>query len=165
MSNLVSIDDDCQIKPSDLTEADEKEFAVLTVSSPIFRFMVIFHFSINEYTQSYFTKQTVTSTLMLLDNAVCHDAFLEFCNLCCGSMNREFLKFYPYLGMSTPYVLMKECSSHISVLEPGYLNNYKIIINQSLILHATLCVCDYGDVDFKVDTNDLIEDTGELELF
>ena len=164
-SNLMSADDHCDIQCCEAAEYNETEFAILTVSSPIFRFLAIFHFDSNESTQRYFSKQSGNGMANSFDNAACHDAFLEFCNLCCGSMNRDFLNFYPYLGMSTPYVLLKESSSFISALEPGYLKHYRIAINHALILHATLCVCDYGMVDFKVDENNLVEDTGELELF
>jgi len=92
-------------------------------------------------------------------------ATLEFCNVCCGTMNREFLKYYPYLGMSTPYVLLKASTDFISVLNPGYVNHFRIVINDSVVLHATLCICNFGCVDFKEDASIIEEDTGELELF
>ncbi|MDO9104965.1 MAG: hypothetical protein Q7U57_08385 [Methylovulum sp.] len=166
MANIVaSTDDSCEIQPiGDPEEISEDEFVVLTISSPFFRVMACFHFSNDNSTVSHFAKRSNLDA-EAIDNSAFRDAFLEFCNICCGTIQRDLHKHYQYLGMSTPYVLLKTCLSFISTLEPGYVRHYRITINHSLVLHATLCVCDYGVVDFEVDTSAAIEDTGELELF
>lgn len=164
-SNLVSSTDFCEIRNCEFTEPDETEFAILTVSSPVFRFFTIFYFNVDDIAQDYFCNRPQNTSSHILDNIVCHDAFLEFCNLCCGAMNRELIKHYPYLGMSTPYVLLKKSSDFIHSLNPGYLKHFQLVINEVLILHATLCVCDFGVVDFRVEVNAIEDDTGGLELF
>jgi len=158
-----SADDCCEIEAvNDQEEINEDEFAVLTISSTYFRFLVLFHFKSNEATKSYFAKN---ADLEAEGGNAFRDAFQEFCNICCGAMNRELHKNYHFLGMSTPYVLLRQCSPFISALDPGYVQRYRITINNALMLHATLCVCDYDDVDFEVDTRADDDDTGELELF
>lgn len=166
LANLRSENDECEISSvGDLLQCDAQEFSVLTITSPLFRFLVIFHFSNDETTQSYFTRQSEFGVMQAVDKTLFYDAFLEFCNLCCGSMNRELHNFYTYLGMSTPYVLLKESSKFISELNPGHIGYQKIIINQSVVLYATLCVCEYGEVDFKTDMSNAEVYTSELELF
>lgn len=155
----------CEIEPvNDPEEIKEGEFSVLTISSPFFRFLTLFHFNSNDATQNYFVKSSDFHA-ETGNHSAFRDAFLEFCNICCGSMNRELHKNYHFLGMSTPYVLLNHCSHFISELDPGYVKHYRITINHSLVLHATLCVCDYGVVDFEVDTSEDEDNTGELELF
>ncbi|MGZ5026207.1 MAG: hypothetical protein ACXWE9_03235 [Methylobacter sp.] len=159
-----SADDFCEIEAvSDREEINEDEFAVLTISSTFFRFLVLFHFKSNDATKNYFVR---SSNAEQEDSSAFRDAFQEFCNICCGAMNRELHKNYHFLGMSTPYVLLRQCSPFIAALDPGYVQRYRITVNNSLTLHATLCVCDYDDVDFEADTRVEEEDTsGELELF
>jgi len=164
MANIAASPDDfCEIEfVNDPEEINEGEFSVLTISSPFFRFLTLFHFNSSEATESYFVKTPNTETE---NNSAFRDAFLEFCNICCGVMNRELHKNYHFLGMSTPYVLLKNCSHFISALNPGHVQHYRITINHSLVMHATLCICNYGVVDFKADTSDDDDNTGELELF
>lgn len=158
-----SADDFCEIVPvDDMEKISEDAFAVLTITSTFFRFLILFHFGSDEATRNYFIK---SSNLEAGGNGEFRDAFQEFCNICCGAMNRDLHNHYHFLGMSTPYVLLRQCSPFISALDPGYVKRYRITINNSFNLHATLCVCDYDDVDFKVDTSEAEDNTGELELF
>jgi hypothetical protein len=158
-------DDTCEIESvNNPEEINEDEFSVLTISSTSFRFVTLFHFNSNDATESHFIKSS-SHDVEAGDNGAFRDAFQEFCNICCGAMNRELHKNYHFLGMSTPYVLLNHCSHFISALDPGYVKHYRITINHSLVLHATLCVCDYGVVDFKADTTEDEDNTGELELF
>lgn len=159
----VSPDDTCKIEPMhDAEEICEHEFSILTISSTSFRLMTLFYFNRDDATKKHFIRG---SDNVDGDDHAFSDAFMEYCNICCGVMNRVLNKNYPYLGMSTPYVLLTPCLHFISSLEPGYVKHFRITINDSLILHATLCVCDYGSVDFTVDSDEAEESTGELELF
>ncbi|TAN71834.1 MAG: hypothetical protein EPN17_00345 [Methylobacter sp.] len=159
-----SADDNCEIESvDDLEEISEDEFVVLTISSTFFRLLVLFHFNGNDdATKNYFLKN---SNLEAGDNNTFLDAFQEVCNICCGVMNRELHKSYLFLGMSTPYILLRQSVPFVSALNPGHVKHYRITINHSLELHATLCVCDYDIVDFAVDTSADEDSTGELELF
>lgn len=164
-SILASPDDSCEIESVDkLEEIFEEEFAVLTITSTFFRNLTLFHFNSDATTENYFLKSS-DHNAETEEGSKFRDAFLEFCNMCCGVMNRELHKYYHFLGMSTPYVLLRPCLDFISALNPGYVRHYRITINHSIVLHATLCICDYDAVNFTVDTTEEEDNTGELELF
>lgn len=166
MANItVSPDDICEIEAiNNPEEISEGEFSVLTISSTSFRLLTLFHFNNNAATKKYFVNSSGLD-VEAEDNGVFLDIFQEFCNICCGAMNRELNQSYFFLGMSTPYILLRQCADFVSALDPGHVNYYRITINHSLVLHATLCLCDYSDVDFTVDTSEVEDNTGELELF
>jgi len=67
--------------------------------------------------------------------------------------------------MSTPYALESKCAPFISELKPAYVSHHRIGINADISLHATLCLCAYKPLDFRIDTSCQDEETGELELF
>jgi len=166
MANFsASNDDSCDIVPiNNHEEITETEFSVLTITSSCFRFLTLLHFESNEATINYFAKDSAALNENN-DSPVFLDAILEFCNMACGTMNRTLHHHYHFTGMSTPYVLTRPSLEFISALEPGYLKHYRITINLSLVLHATLCICNYGSVDFTVDTSEAQDSIGELELF
>lgn len=160
-----SADDICEVESmSDQKEISADEFVVLTISSPVFRCFILFHFNSDNLTKSYFENGSDLGSESE-ENSTFRDKFLEFCNVCCGAMNRELNKSFGFTGMSTPYVLLKRCSAYISALDPGYVKHYRVTINHSFVLHVTLCICSYGALDFKVDTTEVEESTGELEFF
>jgi hypothetical protein len=130
---------------------------ILTISSIQFRLLLVFRFDENERTRNYFVKDAEDSSL--------RDALLETCNLCCGALNQELLRYFPDLGMSTPYVLSARCLSYLNELKPDYLASYAIVINESVKLGATVCVCAHAPIDFIADVNRVEETSGELELF
>jgi hypothetical protein len=157
--------DSCDIESiSDQEEITATNFSVLTITSSSFRFLILLHFDGNEETINFFGNSS-TAVAKHNDNPVYLDRILEFCNLVCGSMNRKLHFHYSYSGMSTPYVLTRSCLDFISALEPGYVKHYRITINLSVVLHATLCVCNYGAVDFVIDTTKKDDIAGELEIF
>jgi len=160
-----SSNDSCEIELiNDPKEITETEFSVLTITSSSFRFLTLLHFDSNESTIKYFANSSLEDS----ENTHNHefiDRILEFCNMACGAMNRNLNAHYTYSGMSTPYVLSRPCLDFISALEPGYIKHFRITINLSLVLHATLCICNYGIVDFTVDTAKANEITGTIEIF
>ena len=146
-------------------EIVETEFVFMTIFSPFFSLISLFHINVDQQVKDYFEKREHKVNEEIGDSCFV-DRFQEFCNICCGSMNRELHKNYTYLGMSTPYVLSNHCFEFIETLTPGYIKHFSITINHVLQLHATLCVCDYGTVDFKtIPSVDEDDTTGELELF
>ncbi|MFM0637932.1 hypothetical protein PQQ63_14620 [Paraburkholderia metrosideri] len=152
--------DTCEIVP--LAEAGtgatkDTQVVALTISSIVFRLLLIVHFDENGSTRDYYLKQ--------LDERSFQEVFLEICNLCCGAMNQELLRYFPDLGMSTPYVLSARCLGHLSELKPGLLSSYSITLNGSVQLAATVCVCAHAPIDFVADTGVIEETSGELELF
>lgn len=156
--------DTCEIAP--LSEAGEgatkdTQVVVLTISSIVFRLLLILHFDENDSTRGYYLKEG--------DERPFQEAFLEICNLCCGAMNQELLRYFPDLGMSTPYVLSARCLGHLPALKPalkpGLLSSYSVTLNSSVQLAATVCVCAHAPIDFVADTSAIEESSGELELF
>lgn len=137
--------------------AKDARVVVLTISSILFRLLLIVHVDESESARDYFLKEDVERSV--------EDALLELCNLCCGAMNQELLRDFPDLGMSTPYVLSARCLSHLQELNPALVLSYSITINGSVDLAATVCVCAYAPIDFVADTSAAEETSGELELF
>ncbi len=148
----------------DETEMKEREFALITLSSSVFKCLGIFHFNPAEKARHWFGR-LLSTPLDRFDETAFRDAFLEFCNMCCGSLNRDLIAHFPHLGMSTPYFLQRDCLPFIQELDPGFSRHYRIALEPDLILHVSLYLCDFGPVDFTARYTDAVEDTGELELF
>lgn len=154
--------DDCSINalPGGKCEAfREKDIVVLTISSFLFRVLTIFHIGEDQETRNYFLKKTANKSKPF------SEVFSEVGNLCSGKMNHELLRYFPHLGMSTPYTLSSRCLPFLSELNPGYLSRHDIKINGSAHLQATICMCGYAPVDFTVDKSEVVDETGALELF
>jgi len=150
--------DFCHVEPlGTVGEMPEKSVVVLTISSILFRLLLIFHIDENPATRSYFVKDASDKSF--------GEAFSEIGNLCCGAMNRELLSHFPDMGMSTPYTLSSRCASFLGELKPGYLAHYAITINGTVKLHASICLCEYAPIDFLVDMRAVEEETGVLEMF
>ena len=137
----------------------EKDLVILTISSFLFKVMTIFHVGEDQATRNYFLKKTVNQSKTF------SEVFSEVGNLCSGKMNHELLRYFPHLGMSTPYMLSSRCLPFLSELKLGHVSRHDIKINGTAHLQATICMCGYAPVDFTVDKTEVIEETGELELF
>jgi hypothetical protein len=133
------------------------QVVVLTISSIVYRMLLVLHFDEDDNTRRYYLKEA--------DERPFQEVFLEICNLCCGAMNQELLRYFPDLGMSTPYVLNAQCLPHLHELKPGLLSSYSVTLNDNVRLAATVCVCAHAPIDFIADTSAIEETSGELELF
>jgi hypothetical protein len=140
-----------------VVETPEKYLVVLTISSYLFRLITMFHVNNDKHMAAYFTKADAGKKF--------EEVFFEMGNLCCGAMNRDLGRYIPHLGMSTPYMLESKCLPFLKELKPGYLSQHKITIDDAVTFHATLCLCAYGPLDFRVDMSAPEEETGALELF
>jgi hypothetical protein len=145
------------IKQDGAGAASETHVIVLTISSILFRLMLILHFNEDASTRDYFGKDGAEGSF--------REVFSEIANLCCGAMNQELLRYFPDLGMSTPYVLSAHCVPHLEELKPDYLSSYAIRIRDSVHVAATICVCAHAPIDFVADMSTIEESSGELELF
>ncbi len=165
-STLVASSDDlCEVRViEDTSEIKEKKVVILTVSSYLFRLMAFVHFTLNEPMKAHLAKIT-RAEVADMDEQAFYDVISECGNVCCGSLNRELGRFYPHIGMSTPNVLDRNCIDYLPTLDAGYIRHFEVRINDSIVMHASLCVCDYADIDFSVDKTESTEDTGELEMF
>lgn len=156
------------VTPSDRVEVEllegravvtppEKNIVVLTIASYVFRLLTIFHVDTDSAMAAYFTRSGVAGEF--------RDCFGEIGNRCCGAMNRELGQHFQHLGMSTPSMLEAKCLPFLTELKPAYLAQHRVRINDTLLLHATLCLCAYAPIDFRFDQAAAPEATGELELF
>ena len=146
-----------RITDTRLGELPGKDIVVLTISSYLFRLITIFHVTPDRATADYFNKSDA--------NRDFHEVFNEHGNLCVGAMNRDLGNHFVHLGMSTPYKLQNNSAPYISELNPGYVSHHRIGINADISLHATLCLCAYRPLDFRIDPHQAEEEFGEIELF
>ncbi len=135
----------------------EKDIVVLTISSFLFRVFTIFHIGDDAHTRAYFLQNTRRESLT--------EVFSELSNLCSGAMNGELLRYFPHLGMSTPYTLSGASLPFLSGANSGHVSRFLITINGSIRVQATLCMYGYAPVDFAIDKSVSAIETGELELF
>ena len=148
-----------------LDKIKEKKIVVLTVSSYLFRLMVILYFSPDGATRAHFNRSATDGAPELTDDEF-YDRVAECGNVCCGSLNRDLGKHFPHVGMSTPNILDKDCMDYVDLLGCGLMKHYKVNLDASPTMYASLCVADYGTVDFHVDPiaeGDV--SVGELEMF
>ena len=157
----LSADDTCEVTHQEsvsIVFAHTRENVVmLTISSIMFRMIMVLHFEDDTSTRAYFVDRNTEGSLT--------EMLLEAWNLCCGAMNRELLEFFPDLGMSTPYVLDASCVNYLDELKPDYLASFAIVINGCMRFAATLSVCAQATIDFAANDTPIAETNGELELF
>ena len=143
----------------------DKKIVVLTVSSYLFRALAIIYFKPDAATRAYFNRNAEEGSPALGDEEF-YDRVAECGNVCVGALNRDLGPFFPHVGMSTPNIIDKDCMQYVDLLGCGLVKHYRVVLAGELTLHATLCVADYGLVDFHVDPAVEVEvDTGELEMF
>jgi hypothetical protein len=160
-----SPDAPCQVElMSDTRAITEDKMVVLTVTSYLFRAMVLIYFTLNKATREHFATIHRASADTMSESDFL-DVIGECGNICCGALNRELAQHYPHLGMSTPNILDRHCVDYLPELNAGYARHFKVQVPSGLAMHASLCVCDYADLDFAVDTTQAEESNGELELF
>jgi hypothetical protein len=148
-----------------LAHVRHKKIVILTVSSYLFRLIAILYFSPDAATRAYFNRSAGEGAPALTDEEFL-DRVAECGNVCCGALNRELGAFFPHVGMSTPNIVDKDCMRYVDLLGCALVKHYEIALEGGPTMFATLCVADYGLVDFHVDAAaNATLDTGELELF
>ena len=148
-----------------LTKIKEKKIVILTVSTYLFRAMVILYFKPDAATRAYFNRNAEEGAPELTDEEF-YDRVAECGNICCGALNRGLGDHFPHVGMSTPNIIDRDCMHYTELLECGLERHYMITLDGSLTMYASLCVADYGKVDFHVDPiSEEDQSVGELEMF
>jgi hypothetical protein len=137
----------------------QAKLLLITISSFVFRLIVIFRIIDNPATRAYYLRVAAAQDL--------DEVFAEVANMCGGTLNRELSVQFAHLAMSTPYTLSGECMSFLSELRPQHVVRYGITINDSVQLQATLCMCCSRPIEVAAATAaaDEIDCVGELELF
>ena len=148
-----------------LDKIKEKKMVILTVSSYLFRAIVMLYFKPDAATRACFSSNAAQDAAELsLEDF--YDRVAECGNACCGSINRSLGTEFPHVGMSTPNIIDKDCMRYADQLNCGFTRHYKITLEDSLTMYASLYVADYGTVDFYIDP--VVEEdvgAGELEMF
>jgi len=133
---------------------------LITISSFVFRVIVIFRIIDNPVTRAYYLTVNSPQTL--------DEVFAEVANMCGGRLNRELSVQFAHLAMSTPYALNSECMAFLDGLRPEYVARYGVTINDSVQLQATLCMCCSRPIEIAASTaaaDEVDAGAGELELF
>lgn len=152
------------VSGNELSSMRERQMVVLTISSYLFRAMVMFHFSPDAPTRELFARLNRLAPQEMSEQ-VFMDGIAESGNLCCGILNRELSNFFPHIGMSTPNVIDQQCAAFLSTFKHQHIQYFAVDFTQSLRFHVTLCVSAYAAIDFQVNSDATSVDTGELELF
>lgn len=163
--SLVSSGDSCDVQPIEGTaEIKENKMVVLTISSYLFRLMVMIHFRMDPATRAHFAAMNRTPAEEM-DQQTFLDVIGECGNICCGALNRELAKHFPHIGMSTPNVLDRHSVEYLQQLGANHIKHFRVALGSGVVMHASLAVCDYADLHFVVDKSQAEESTGELEFF
>jgi len=153
--------DSCEIVPVESDPSGKNaghKLLLITISSFVFRLIVIFRIIDNPVTREYYLRVDAAQGL--------DEVFAEVANMCGGMLNRELSVNFPHLAMSTPYTLNGECLAFLGELRPQHVARFGITINDSVQLQATLCMCCSRPVEVAAATATADEaDCGELELF
>lgn len=150
-----------------------QQIVVLTVSSYLFRLLAILHFRDDAATRAFFAggggEDGAEAPALTRQEFL--DRVGECGNLVCGALNRDLGHHFPHVGMSTPNIVDRDCMRYVELLGCGLQRHYRIDLPGDAVLHASLCVSDYGTVDFHVEPRADAEgaadevDAGELEFF
>jgi hypothetical protein len=130
---------------------------VLTISSIAFRLLFVLHFSNDDATRAYYLGGDSSRTL--------NEVLTETGNLCCGYMNQQLVRYFPDLGMSTPFELSSRCVAYLDELKPDHVWGYELRLGESARIDATLCVCANAPLELVAEVADEAGNEGELELF
>jgi hypothetical protein len=154
--------DVCDIVPGEIGTIDKvsaENLLLITLSTFVFRLVVIFRIAETPASLSYYTPAGGAQTLV--------QGFAEVANMCTGSLNRALATNFPHLAMSTPCTVSGRAIAFLSDLKPQYVASYRITINDSVQLRASLCICGSSpvEVDDCAAATEAEQGVGELEMF
>ncbi len=141
----------------------EDKAVILTVSSYLFRLIVMIYFDEDMPTREHFSRLYRTPINEMKDKAFL-DAICECANMVVGTLNRDLSGVFHSVGMSTPNIIDSHCADYLSTLNFGFSKTFSVLINGDKQFHATLGVTEFDDLDFTFEAS-CEESTGELEMF
>jgi hypothetical protein len=147
---------------SDASQVKSRRMVILTVSGYAFRAMLFIHFTPDAQTRAHFAEIKQQAEM---DADGFTDAIMECGNLACGAINREIGEIFPHLGMSTPSVLEHGSLEYVNALGAGHVRHWRIGAPNGAVLYASLAVCEDVNIDFRVDQSQVLDTSGELEMF
>jgi hypothetical protein len=157
--------EDCVIevlpKPQDIQET---QVVMLTVASYVFRLLVLVYFSPDEATKAHFADITHVDPSEMNEQAFL-DVIRECGNICCGTLNRELVRVFPHVGMSTPNIIERECVSYLEALQGGHLQHFRATKTTGQNFYFGICVRDFANIDFEWAPAEEVVEAGEMEFF
>lgn len=148
---------------TDVRQISAMNLVVLTVSSYAFRLIFLLHFSLDEKTKSHFSSGSNAASSDTAEREFL-DAIRECGNICCGNLNRDLVRVFPHVGMSTPIIIDARSAAYLAKLGDGYLEHVEVAIASGPTFHVSLCVNEFDDLDFELNSDEE-EITGELKMF
>lgn len=160
-----TISADCGVKVlADPEEIQETQVVMLTVASYVFRVFVMIYFSPDESTKAHFANITHADPAEMTEQSFL-DALQECGNICCGTLNRELVRAFPHVGMSTPNIIERECVSYLRFLPGGHLQHFRATNSAGQHFYFGICVRDFADIDFEWEPAQDLVSAGEMEFF
>jgi hypothetical protein len=141
----------------------ENKVVLLTVSSYLFRLIVMIYFTEDTSTREHFARVYRTTPCKMNGQAFL-DAICECANMVVGTLNRDLATVFHSVGMSTPNIIDRNCATYLGTLNFGYAKTFHAMVNGEKSFHVTLGVTEFDDLDFTVAATGE-ENTGELEMF
>ena len=148
-------------------EIGKRQFIMLTVSSYDFRMVVLLHFSRNEASLKY-VSETLQLTPETMEQSRFDDYLSEVGNNFCGAYKRELGNYFPYLGMSTPNLLLSDSLPYIKTWPMDYETHLRAHDDDQVEFFGSLYIASSGDLDFiPQEPSSRVEEveTGALEMF
>lgn len=145
-------------------DIEETQVVMLTVASYVFRLLVLIYFSPDESTKAHFANITHVDPSEMSEQAFL-DAIQECGNICCGTLNRELVRVFPHVGMSTPNIIERECVTHLANLPGGHLQHFRATNSAGRNFYFGICVRDFANIDFDWAPVEEEVAAGEMEFF
>jgi hypothetical protein len=166
-NSLVPPGTPCEVLPDDDAACPQAPDVVMfTVSSYLFRVLLLIQFDHDPATRAYFAGLASTPADEMAGERFL-DVMHERGNLFCGAFNRDLVPFFPHIGMSTPCVLKRNSVEHLMAVKPSYQRRFRCELAPGVAMHFTLAVCADADFDFPFEAraHEEADTAGELEMF
>ncbi len=155
------------VAEKNLAAIKKKEFIMATISSCVFRCIVIVHFSRDDI----FLKSIASALNIPVDelgDQSFYDYIREMGNLVCGAVKRELSPSTTYLGMSIPSQLVAESLVYLDDAKFDF-DTHITASSDSATICGSIYMYTFGDVSIQMPEDNITSDdafeTGELELF
>jgi hypothetical protein len=155
----------CTMEPLSLAQPRPgTKLVAITLSSYLFRMMVLINFGNDTATKQHMAQWSKTLAADMSERQFL-DAISEMANRGCGALSRSLSAVFPHIGMSTPNVLDWRCAEYLDALRCGHRKQFAVAMDSTVMFHVDLCICEYADMDFTMNAVVEEESTGELEMF
>ncbi|MCP5162136.1 MAG: hypothetical protein H6999_00300 [Hahellaceae bacterium] len=156
------------VKEKSSTQMPEhEEFFMLTISSQLFRVVVVLHFTKNTELEQ-FVVNSIKQPNKVLEEDKFYDFVGEVGNAFCGAIKREIGRTVPTLGMSTPNRLGHDCLQYVSGQKFEFDAHAEALFQSRALMFASVYLCADQNLNFEVKQSSATEndvDSGELEFF